>query len=196
MELYESVFGSPLPTANIHESSLLKPRGPVEGKSDDINVDLQITLEDLYHSEVKTVRYSRIGLSPSDHRSTVQEEREIHVELERGWNAGGKVRLTGSGHQTHPKLSPGDLVIQLVLVPHLLYTLKSTDCYDIFHVHGISLPEAMTGVTLDLLSLGGREHSIVVTGPITEGHRVTIPHRGLFKDEETRGDLVISFRLT
>ena len=137
-----------------------------------------------------------MGLSQADHRTTVVEEHEIQVELKKGWNAGGKVKLLAHGHHTHPRLLPGDLVIQLVLIPHTLYSLKSTDCFDIFHVHEISLSQALAGFTLELTSLGGREHSIVVAGPIPEGHRVIIPHRGIFKNEEERGDLVVSFRLT
>jgi len=164
LDLYTTVFGSPAPAANLHAGSSLKVRGPVDGQCEPIILQLPVTLEELYHSVTKQVEFTRTVLSPEDSRT-----KHLAIPLQRGWIPGGRIRFPGQGSQTHPRMLPGDVVVELTLVPHKIYTLHPS--FD------ISCPRARA-----LTSLGGRRHT--PAGP-------RVPGRGLFKDASLRGDLIL-----
>lgn len=121
--------------------------------------------------------------------TTVEEVLVIHIKP--GWKKGTKITFPDKGNQ-EPGLAPGDLIFVVDEKPHAIF---KRDGNDLVLNKKISLLEALTGKTLKLIALDGRDITIPVTDIVNPGHEVVIPNEGMpiSKEPGKKGDLRIKF---
>lgn len=121
--------------------------------------------------------------------ATVEEVLSIHIKP--GWKKGTKITFPEKGnHETGA--APGDLIFVVDEKPHPTF---KRDGNDLIFNHKISLLDALTGKTLKISTLDGRDLTVSVSDIIKPGYEMVIENEGMpiSKEPGKRGDLRIKF---
>ncbi|NP_001311580.1 dnaJ homolog subfamily B member 1-like [Nicotiana tabacum] len=155
---------------------------PVENK-------LPCSLEELYKGSRRKMKISRILLDDSGKPTTVEEVLAIHIKP--GWKKGTKITFPEKGNY-EPGATPGDLIFVIDEKPHAVF---KRDGNDLEINQKISLLDALTGKTISLITLDGRELTIPITDIVKPGHEHIIPNEGMpiSKERGKKGNLKIKF---
>ncbi|KAI3777561.1 hypothetical protein L1987_47361 [Smallanthus sonchifolius] len=168
--------------ANAGESSSAKKAPAVE------NV-LSCSLVDLYKGAKKKIKISRTILDSFGKIRTVEEI--LTIEIKPGWKKGTKITFPEKGNQ-EPGVIAADLIFVIDEKPHDVFT---RDGNDLVVNQEISLLEALTGKTVELTTLDGRNLAIPVTEMVKPGYELTIANEGMpiSKEPRKKGNLRIKF---
>ncbi|PON67469.1 Terminal organelle assembly protein [Parasponia andersonii] len=158
-------------------------------KAPPIEEKLACSLEDLYKGTRKKMSISRTVLDDFGKPKTVDEI--LKIDIKPGWKKGTKITFPEKGNQ-EPGINPSDLIFVIEEKPHGVFR---RDGNDLVVKHKMSLLEALTGKTLNLTSLDGRNLTIPITDIVKPGHEVVIQNEGMpiSKDPRKRGNLRIKF---
>uniref|UniRef100_A0A1J3JF74 DnaJ-like protein subfamily B member 13 n=1 Tax=Noccaea caerulescens TaxID=107243 RepID=A0A1J3JF74_NOCCA len=155
-----------------------------------IESKLACTLEELYKGASKKIRISRVVLDVFGNSHTVEEI--LKIDLKPGWKKGTKITFQEKGNQA-PGVIPADLIFVVDEKPHSVY---KRDGNDLIVEKKISLLAALTGLTIGLTTLDGRNLNIPVLDIVKPGQEIVIPNEGMpTKDSSKRGDLRINFEI-
>ncbi|XP_052173368.1 uncharacterized protein LOC127788794 [Diospyros lotus] len=160
----------------------VRKAAPVESK-------LPCSLEELYKGSRRKMQISRIVPDESGKPRTVDEI--LKIDIKPGWKKGTKITFPGKGNQ-ESGMAPGDLVFVVDEKPHAVYRREGND---LIVNQRISLLEALTGKTLDLITLDGRNITVPLNDIIRPGHEVMVPNEGMpiSKEPTKKGNLRIKF---
>lgn len=113
------------------------------------------------------------------------------VEIKPGWRKGTKITFPEKGNQI-PGNTAGDLIFMVEEKPHAIFKRNGNDL--VVHQR-ILLVEALTGKTLELMTLDGRVLTVPITEIVRPGHEVVIPNEGMpvSKEPTKKGNLRIKF---
>eukprot|EP00128_Syssomonas_multiformis_P004653 Colp12_sorted_trinity150504_noHs@31815 len=104
-----------------------------------------------------------------------QGQEELQVEIERGMADGHKITFPREADQG-PEMTPGDVIVTLVTVPHPVFTRQGDD----LHMrHTISLREALLGFRLTVPHLDKHEILIERKETTQPGYILTVPGEGM-----------------
>ncbi|KAF7124843.1 hypothetical protein RHSIM_Rhsim12G0056300 [Rhododendron simsii] len=150
---------------------------------------LGCSLEELYKGSKRTMVISTIV--PDDSGRPRQIEEILKIDIKPGWKNGTKITFPEKGNQ-EPGMTPGDLIFVVDEKPHALFKRDGNDL--IVH-QKISLLETLTGKTLDLIALDGRNITMPLKGITRPSHEVVIPNEGMpvSKEPGKKGNLRIKF---
>ncbi|XP_068653007.1 uncharacterized protein [Aristolochia californica] len=155
---------------------------PVENK-------LPCSLEELYSGSKRKMKISR-NVTDVYSRTTTAEE-ILTIDIKPGWKKGTKITFPEKGHE-QPNIIPADLIFVIDEKPHAIYKRDGNDLV----VHRrISLVDALTGTTIELTSLDGRNLTIPITDVIKPGHELVVPKEGMpiAKEPGKKGNLRVKF---
>ncbi|KAM3307847.1 dnaJ subfamily B member 4 [Capsicum chacoense] len=141
---------------------------------------LLCSLEDLYKGAKKKMKISRTVLDASGKLRTLEEI--LTIDIKPGWKKGTKVTFPEKGNE-EPGIIPADLVFVIEEKPHHVY---ARDGNDLTVNQEISLLEALTGKTLELMTLDGRNLNIPLTDIVKPGHEIVVPNEGMPISREPR----------
>lgn len=169
--------------APVHHGGLRKAP-PIENR-------LPCSLEDLYKGTTKKMKISRQIIDPT--YRVMQVEEILTIDVKPGWKKGTKITFPEKGNE-QPNVTPSDLVFIIDEKPHNLFT---RDGNDLIVTQKISLTEALTGYTVQLTTLDGRNLTIPINSVIHPNYEEVVPREGmpLQKDSTKRGNLRIKFNL-
>ncbi len=117
-------------------------------KGQDLQYNLSITLEE-----------SVFGV---DKKLALQKEdrvEEINIKIPPGINAGKKLRLTGKGASGLDGGPPGDLYLNISILPHPIF---ARDGNDLYIEKTINFTQAVLGITIEIPTLDGATKRIKV----------------------------------
>nr|AEE92843.1 Potato virus X SL1 RNA interacting protein 2 [Nicotiana benthamiana] len=154
-----------------------------------IQQNLPCNHEDLYKGTTKKMKISRDVADASGKRMQVVEILTINIKP--GWKKGTKITFQEKGNE-QPGVIPADLVFIIDEKPHRIF---SRDGNDLIVPQKISLVEALTGCTVQLTTLDGRNLTIPVNNVIQPNYEHVVPGEGmpLPKDPTKKGNLRIKF---
>ncbi|KAG5226337.1 dnaJ subfamily member [Salix suchowensis] len=135
-----------------HQSAPRKA-APVENK-------LRCSLEELYKGASKRMKISREIVDSSG--KSVQVEEILTIDIKPGWKKGTKITFPEKGNEM-PNVIPADVVFVVDEKPHPMF---SRDGNDLILTQKISLAEALTGYTVNLITLDGRNLTIPINSVI------------------------------
>ncbi|XP_023643994.1 dnaJ homolog subfamily B member 1 isoform X2 [Capsella rubella] len=120
-------------------------------------------------------------------------EEILKIDITPGWKKGTKITFPEKGNQ-EPGVTPADLIFVIDEKPHSVY---KRDGNDLIVDKKVSLLEALTGLTLSLTTLDGRNLTIPVLDIVKPGQEIVIPNEGMpiSKEHSKRGDLIINFEI-
>ncbi|GAV66728.1 DnaJ domain-containing protein/DnaJ_C domain-containing protein [Cephalotus follicularis] len=148
---------------------------------------LPCSLEELYKGVVKKMRISRSLYDPSGRMRTVEEI--LTIEIKPGWKKGTKITFPEKGNH-EPGVIPADLIFVVDEKPHSVF---KRDGNDLVINQEITLLEALTGKTFDMITLDGRNLMIPLTDIVKPGAEVVVPNEGMpiSKEPGRKGNLRI-----
>ncbi|KAL5747363.1 hypothetical protein ACOSP7_024362 [Xanthoceras sorbifolium] len=148
---------------------------------------LPCSLEDLYKGAKKKMKISRNVYDSSGKLRAVEEI--LTIEIKPGWKKGTKITFPEKGNQELGFL-PADLIFIIDEKPHVLY---KRDGNDLIVNQEITLLEALTGKTLDLTTLDGRNIMFPLTDIVKPGAEVLVSNEGMpiSKEPGKKGNLRI-----
>ncbi|XP_051124084.1 uncharacterized protein LOC127246640 isoform X2 [Andrographis paniculata] len=152
---------------------------------------LHCTLDDLCFGCVKKIQTTRDAVS--DNGRNVEEEEELTIKVKPGWRK--DTRITFNGRDAGGVgVATADVVFVVVETKHPLFSRRDDNL-----LLEIELPliDALTGCTLSVPLLGGETISLQMDEIVYPGYEKIVAGQGMPKhnDPESRGDLVISFRV-
>lgn len=152
---------------------------------------LLCSLEELYMGRVKKIKIARDAIDNLGRPTTV--EKIVTVDIKPGWKEGTKITFPEVGDQ-QSRVMPSKLVLTLDEIPHRVF---KRDGNDLIATQDITLVEALTGYTVHLTTLNGRNLKIPIdsiVGPTYEevvmGEGMPIP-----KEPSRKGNLRIKFNI-
>ncbi len=154
----------------------------------DQHAKIQIEIEDSYLGASRTLQL-RVQLEGSDGRPTLQD-RSIEFVIPKGIRAGQHIRLAAQGGPGMGQGSPGDLYLDVEMLPHPLYR---TDTYDVLMDLPITPWEAALGAEIEVPTPTGRVEVKIPAGSIT-GRKLRLKGRGL--PAKTPGDFYYVLHVT
>ena len=120
------------------------------------------------------------------------EEEILAIDVKAGWEKGTKITFTGKGNR-EPNVKPADVVFIVVEKVHRVYTRVGND---LVVTKTISLLEALTGYTVNLVTLDGRNLTVPINEIIHPGYVKVLQGEGMpFVDETKKGNLKIKFEV-
>lgn len=115
--------------------------------------------------------------------------RSLKVHIPPGVDDGMIVRLAGQGEAPVGGGPPGDLLIQVRVLPHPAFQRRGADLYTIV---AATFPQAALGARLPVRCLNGQEVKVKVPPGTQSGTRLRISERGLPRlDGRGRGNLYV-----
>jgi len=122
--------------------------GQMPQRGQDLHYNLSITLEE--------------SVSGAEKKLALQKEEkteEISVKIPAGINAGKKLRLGGKGSPGINSGMPGDLYLNINILPHPIF---ARDNNDIYVEKTINFSQAVLGVTIDVPTIDGSTKRIKI----------------------------------
>ena len=163
-----------------------------------IDIDLECSLEELYNGCVKHIKYKRrvIGF---DFRSTEEKEATLDVEIFRGYDKNTVILLKEIGNQS-PGMKTSDLIVHIKEKKHKCFQRVNKN--DLIYVHKIDLAQALNSEPVRFTTFDGRKLAISIDEIISPSTVKVVPGEGMpiFQDEMNvrdlnikKGDLYIKF---
>ncbi|GFS41287.1 DNAJ heat shock family protein [Actinidia rufa] len=158
-------------------------------KAPPIEQTLPCSLEELYKGATKKMKISREIADTSG--KTMPVEEILTINIKPGWKKGTKITFPEKGNE-QPNVIPSDLVFIIDEKPHSVFT---RDGNDLVVTQKIPLADALTGHTVRLTTLDGRNLSIPINNVIHPNYEEVVPREGMPipKDPSKKGDLRIKF---
>jgi len=188
-EIFTRVFGTDNPFAELFQiSNEFFDPGFVPPATAAVVTKLECTLDELFAGGIKVITVDLPGYGP----------KSVPIEIKRGWRDGTRLTMSAKDvlkGETCPKSLQG---IEFVFViSEAKHTLFTRDGDDLIHDASIPLVRSLTGCTLQLATLDGREITVGVNDVITPGYEKIISGEGMpsYEEPSMRGNLVVKFKL-
>ncbi|XP_027340414.1 dnaJ homolog subfamily B member 4-like isoform X1 [Abrus precatorius] len=160
-------------------------------KASPIENKLPCTLEEIYKGTTKKMKISREIVDSNG--KTTQVEEILTINVKPGWKKGTKITFPEKGNE-QPNVTPADLVFIIDEKPHSIFT---RDGNDLIVTQKISLAEALTGYTVNLTTLDGRNLTLPINNVIHPDYEEVVAREGMPfpKDPTKKGNLRIKFNI-
>jgi len=168
-DFFESIFGGGFqqsggsPFGHGHGQGRHAP--PRRGA--DLALKLDISLEEAYNGGPKTIQFSGI--------STSSDMKKLKINIPKGVRTGQKIRLAKQGQAAPGGGEPGDLMLEMNVLPHRLFRLDERDVI-------LRLPltpwEAAAGCTLKVPTLSGSVELKIKPG-MQSGQKMRLKGKGM-----------------
>ncbi|XP_058110220.1 uncharacterized protein LOC131253288 [Magnolia sinica] len=152
---------------------------------------LPCSLEDLYKGTTKKMKISRDVIDANGRPTTVEEI--LTIEIKPGWKKGTKITFPEKGNEQR-NLIPSDLVF---IIDEKAHSIFKRDGNDLVITHKVSLVEALTGYTAQLITLDGRSLTITINNIISPIYEEVVKGEGMPipKEPSKKGNLRIKFNI-
>ncbi|MBW2560378.1 MAG: DnaJ domain-containing protein [Deltaproteobacteria bacterium] len=155
----------------------------VPRKGQDLEYNLSITIEDAYSGAEK-----RISLKKDDGVLN-----EMSIKIPKGIDTGKKLRLAGRGLPGFNGGPPGNMFINIKILPHSVFTREGNDIY----IHKtITFPQAAMGASMDIRMPDGETKRIKIPPGTQANTKIRMKGFGFHKFRGTgRGDGYVRFTI-
>lgn len=175
-------------------------------RGQDIETNLELSLEEIYHGGSKTIRLASRKICPECQGQGIQgrnfcsrcggtgnlpEEKSLEIKIPTGVYAGSTIRLKGQGGLGLGGAAPGDLYLKIILLPHPLFQIKERDVETKIKLY----PEQV--VLGDKVTVPTLEGSVNVTIPAGShnGTRLRLKGKGLPLKEGGHADQYVLIQI-
>ncbi|MCP4300550.1 MAG: DnaJ domain-containing protein [Gammaproteobacteria bacterium] len=164
-DFFESIFGGGFQQGGASPFGQGHHAPPRRGA--DLALKLDIALEEAYNGGAKTIQFA--GHSGSS------EMKKLKINIPRGVRSGQKIRLAKQGQAAPGSGQPGDLMLEIKVLPHRLFRLDDRDVI-------LRLPlapwEAAAGCTLKVPTLSGSVELKIKPG-MQSGQKMRLKGKGM-----------------
>jgi curved DNA-binding protein len=148
-------------------------RGGFRGRGLDTTAQVEITVEEAYSGTTRTVALQRVERGP-DNRPQVKPQ-QLAIKIPAGVTEGSQIRVAAQGEPGIGGGTPGDLFLEVRLLPHRWFRVEGRDVW-------LDLPvtpwEAALGDSVRVPTLGGKVDLKIPKGSQTD-RQLRLKGRGL-----------------
>jgi curved DNA-binding protein len=141
-------------------------------KNKTLSVNVNITLEDVLTGKDFTADLSVPG----------SKSKVINIQIPPGIEAGQQIRYEGMGDHSIPSLQPGDLIVNINVLPHTKFRRERTT---LFVEQEISVWDALVGVAIEIKTIDNKTLSINIPAGSQPETVLRVPGEGM-PDMRTR----------
>jgi curved DNA-binding protein len=174
-DFFEDLFGQ----ASAYGQQGRRQRG-YQVKGEDHHAKVAVSLEDAFHGAERSITLKVPEVDQGGH--LVTRDRTLNIKIPKGISQGQRIRLRGQGGPGVGEAEPGDLYLEIDLIPHPVYKVDGRDLH-------FDLPvtpwEAALGAQVSVPTLGGKVDMKIPAGS-QSGTRLRLKGRGL--PGKTAGD--------
>ncbi|XP_062230663.1 uncharacterized protein LOC133928373 isoform X1 [Phragmites australis] len=165
--------------------------GVAQRKAPPIERQLACSLEDLYKGATKKMKISRDIFDAAGKPTNVEEI--LTIDIKPGWKKGTKITFPEKGNEMR-NVIPSDLVF---IIEERAHPKFKRDGNDLIYTHKISLVEALTGCTVQLTTLDGRNLTIPVKSVVSPTYEEVVQGEGMpiTREPSKKGNLRIKFQI-
>jgi molecular chaperone DnaJ len=155
------------------------PRGPLKGT--DLTAQTRLTFRQAMEGALLSLRVDDPEVGA----------RTITARIPAGVREGQKVRLRGKGRPSETGGEPGDLVVQVTVEPHPIFTIDGTD---VRLTVPVTFPEAVFGAEIEVPTPDGGRVRLKVPAGTPSGRTLRARGRGV-KTAKRIGDLLVTLQV-
>ncbi len=171
-DFFESIFGGDGGGFQQQAGGRTRQARP-EPNGEDQQLKLDISLKEAYHGGTKTIQFSQKNPSGGSHSAV--EMKKLKVNLPKGVAQGQKIRLSKQGHPAPGGGQPGNLYLEMNVLPHPYFKLEGNDVI-------LRLPitpwEAAQGTTLQVPTLSSKVDLKIKPG-MQSGQKMRLKGKGM-----------------
>lgn len=200
-DFFESLFGRQMPGSN--------SGGPGKTRSmrgQDLDSDLDLTLEEACHGGKKSLQFSIRGMCPSCGGTGVTNQKSCRkcggtgsrtvvrtrdVNIPAYIRDGSKIRLKGQGGEGPADGKSGDLLLTIKILPNSIFTLNGSNLETVIKIR----PEqAVLGGQVPVPTLEG---DVILTVPpmVHNGKKLRMRSKGWLEKDGNRGDEIVKIMI-
>lgn len=142
-------------------------------KNKSLNINLRISLEEAYTGVTKELELTYPGNST----------KSIKLEIPKGVDNGVTIRYEGMGDKSVPNLPPGDLLVNISIMPHPIFAREGLNLLRDVMIDCFS---AVTGTTSAFTTLDGRRLEVSIPPGIQPGTTLGLKNEGM---QDTSGNV-------
>jgi curved DNA-binding protein len=158
-------------------------RRPQPRTNQNLNLRTQITLEDAFTGK-------EVYAELKNHDGTTKT---VEIKIPPGIGHGQTLRVSGAGDHTHKQLAPGDLMLEIIILPHQKFLRNGDDLYSEFNIDAW---EAMLGVEKDFTCIDGTALKVLIPTGIQPGQTIRLPSRGMsVLHQNSRGHQYLNIKI-
>ncbi len=184
-DFFESIFNDKTNrrTKTTYSTSKSRKTTFERDKGKDVEATLTISLEDVYHSNVKTVSLKIPFINSAGKRDT--KTKKFDIKIPKGIEAGKKLRYKGQGSNSIPGGTNGDLYFIIDVEEHPIFTRDGLDLYlDV----PVTLTEAALGAVVNIPTMDGNLKLKIPAG-IESEKKLRVKGKGLQTPQGKKGNL-------
>lgn len=191
-DIFKNFFGNSDPF-NFHfnqEFTFSNRRKQERRLPEEINYDLNCTLEELYNGTLKKIKINKRYQDPST-RIIQNKEKILEIYIKKGWKQGTKIKFPGEGDELLNKL-PQTIVFIIKEIKHNSFTRDK----DNLKIHtNLSIEESLCGFKKNINFLDGTSFNLIVDvcSP-PEGIHI-IQNKGMPKKDGNFGNLEVHYKI-
>lgn len=159
-DFFESIFG-----ADFQQSGGRFRQSQQRGADQQLKLD--ITLEEAFNGGSKTIQFAS--------QAGVADMKKLKINIPKGVSSGQKIRLAKQGQQSAAAGDPGDLYLEMNILPHRLFKLEDRDIL-------LRMPltpwEAALGASLKVPTLAGAVELKIKPG-MQSGQKMRLAGKGM-----------------
>lgn len=155
-----------------------------------IERDLALSLEEVFHGCTKKMKISRRVMNEDGHTSSIRDK-ILTIVVKPGWKPGTRITFEKEGDQG-PNNVPADIIFVVRDKPHPRFRREGKD---LIFTANVSLANALTGCTVDVVTLDERTLHIPINDIIRPGYRKQVASEGMVTtvSPTQKGNLTIEF---
>jgi len=141
---------------------------------------MTITLEEAYVG-------SSVEIEITNHKNISSKQ---NIRIPAGIKHGMTLRLAGAGHHHIEELPPGDLLVNIQITPHSIFTVVD---YNLIMEEKISMIEAVFGKEIEVTTLAGKTLKLEIPKGTQPNHKIRLKGKGMpvLNRKDVFGDLYI-----
>ena len=175
-DFFESIFGGGFQQQG---SPFQQPKR----RGADQQLKLDISLEEAFNGGTKTIQFAK--------NSGSSEMKKLKINIPSGVSNGQKIRLAKQGQASANGGEPGDLYLEMNILPHQLFRLEDRDVV-------LRLPitpwEAAEGTRLKVPTLSG-EVELTIKPGIQSGQKMRLKGKGMPRSGSQAGDQFVEIMI-
>ncbi|KAI9363419.1 hypothetical protein DFJ73DRAFT_512445 [Zopfochytrium polystomum] len=162
-------------------------------KDPPIEMDIMLTLEELWAGAIKKMRVTRKVLT-EDGVTTEDQQKIFTIHVKRGWKDGTRVTFPNEWNQGPNKI-PSDVVFIIREIPHARFT-RSGD--DLVMTTKMTLGQALSGTIMSIQTLDGRTIQVPINEVVHPAYVKEVAHEGMpvSQTPSRRGKLLLKFEIS
>lgn len=200
-DFFESLFGRQMPGDNRGGSGKTRSM-----RGQDLDSELELTLEEACHGGKKSLQFSFRGLCPSCGGTGVSDQklcrkcggtgsrtviRVLDVNIPAFIRDGSKIRLKGQGGEGPANGNSGDLLLTVKILPNSSFTLNGSNLETVIKIR----PEqAVLGGQIPVPTMDGE---VILTVPpmVHNGKKLRMRSKGWLEKDGNRGDEIVKIMI-